>query len=77
MPVDVERVPARRLEAGDLVDIVGDGAVPVDRDPVVVPEHDQLVQLEVAGDADELLAHAFHQVAVGRDDVSVVVDDPG
>ena len=75
VPVDVERVPARRLEAGDLVDIVGDRTVPVDGDPVVVPEDDQLVELEMAGDADRFLAHAFHQVAVGGDDVGVVIDD--
>ena len=29
----------------------------------------------MAGDADRFLAHAFHQVAVGGDDISVVIDD--
>ena len=31
----------------------------------------------MAGDADRLLAHAFHQVAVGGDDIGMVVDDAG
>ena len=31
----------------------------------------------MTGDADQLLAHAFHQVAVGGDDIGVVIDDPG
>ena len=76
VPVDVGRIPARRLEAGDLVDVVGeDRDLPVDRDPVVVPENNQLVELEMAGDADRFVAHAFHQVAVGSDDIGVVIDD--
>ena len=29
----------------------------------------------MAGDADRLLAYAFHQIAVGGDDISVVIDD--
>src|ERR1700733_355159 len=49
----------------------------VDRDPIVVPENDQLVELEMAGDADRLVAYAFHQVAVGGEDVSVVINDSG
>jgi hypothetical protein len=31
---------------------------------VVVPEHDQLVQLQMPGERDRLLADAFHQAAV-------------
>ena len=69
------RIPARRLEADDLIDVVGKRALPVDRDPVVVPEDDELIELEMAGDANRLLTHAFHQVAVGGEDVSVMVDD--
>ncbi len=48
---------------------------PVDRDAVVVEEDDQLAQPEVAGDRDRLVADPLHQVAVGGDDVGVVVDD--
>ena len=78
VPVDMGRVPARRLEAGDLVDVVGeDRDLPIDRDPVVVPENNQLIELEMAGDADRFLAHALHQVAVRGDDIGVVIDDPG
>src|SRR5262249_35654427 len=54
--VDADRVPARGLEAGDLV--VGDGEArrPVDRDRIVVPEHDEAAELQVAGERDRLVA---------------------
>src|SRR5580698_6931879 len=75
--VDMKRIPARRLKTGDLINVVGkDRNLPIDRDPIVVPEDNQLVELEMAGDADGFLAYAFHQIAVRSDDIGVVVDDP-
>ena len=67
--------PAGGLEALDLV--VGDRerGRPVDRDRVVVEQHDQLVELEVAGQRDRLLADALHQAAVAGEHVGEVVDD--
>ena len=47
----------------------------VDRDVVVVPEHDQLVELEMAGERDRLLADAFHQAAVAAQHLGVVIDE--
>jgi hypothetical protein len=47
----------------------------VDGDLVVVVQHDQLAEAEVAGEAARLARHALHQVAVGGDDVGAVVDD--
>ena len=47
----------------------------VDRDVVVVPDHDQLVQPEVAGERDRFLGHALHQAAVAAQHVGVVVDE--
>ena len=73
--VDVEGVPAGRLDARDLVGRVRQGDRTVDRDRVVVPEDDQLVELEVAGQRDGFLADAFHQAAVAADHISVVVDE--
>ena len=50
-----------------------DGAV--DGDVVVVPDDDQLVELEVAGQRDRFLADAFHQAAVAGQHTGVVVDE--
>ncbi len=73
--VDPHRAPARRLEARDLV--VGDGkrGRPVDGDRVVVEQHDQLVELEVPGQRDGLVADALHQAAVAGDHIGKVIDD--
>ncbi len=61
---------ARRFDR--LMDCVG--IMPVDRDTVVVEQHDQLVELEMAGERDRFLRQAFHQVAVGGEHEGVVVD---
>ena len=47
----------------------------VDRNAVVVEQHDQPVELEMAGERDRFLADAFHQVAVGGEHVGLVIDD--
>ena len=75
MAVDQAGVPAGRLEAGDLVGGVGQRHGAVDGDVVVVPEDDQLVELEVAGERDRFLADAFHQAAVAGQHIGVVVDE--
>ena len=46
----------------------------VDGDAVVVAQHDQLVELQVPGERDRLLADAFHQAAVAGEHIGVVVD---
>jgi hypothetical protein len=43
---------------------------------VVVPDDDQLVELEMAGQRDGFLADAFHQAAVAGEHIGVVVDQP-
>ena len=73
--VDAARRPAGGLEALHLVDRVGQRQRAVDRDAVVVEQHDQLVEPQVPGERDRLLGDAFHQVAVGGEHVGVVVDD--
>ena len=56
--------------------MVGDGQAggAVDRDRVVVPEGDQLAELEVACQRDRLLADALHQAAIAHEDIGIVVD---
>ena len=73
--VDMLGVPARGLEARHLVDRGGEIGVAVDGDAVVVPEDDQLVQLQMAGEVDRLVADALHEAAVARDHIGVVIDD--
>ena len=73
--VDAHRAPAGGLEALHLVGRVGERDRAVDRDAVVVEEDDQLVQPQVAGERDRLLADAFHQVAVAGEHIGVVVDE--
>ena len=66
--------PARRLEAFRLIGGVRQADIAVDGDVVVVPQHDQILELQVSGQADGFLADAFHQVAVAGDDIGLVVD---
>ena len=42
---------------------------------VIVVQNDQLAELEVAGERGSFRRDAFHQVAVARDAIGVVVDD--
>ena len=49
--------------------------VGVDRDPVVVVEHDQLAQAERSGKRAGLVRDALHQAAVPGKHVGVVIDD--
>ena len=68
-------IPAGGGEALLLVGRIRQRHGAVDRDVVVVPDHDQLVQPKVAGERDRLLGNAFHQAAVAAQHVSVVVDE--
>ena len=67
--------PAGRFEALDLIDRVRERQRTVDRNAIVVKQHNQLVELEVSGERDRLLAEAFHQVAVGGEHIGMMVDD--
>ncbi len=76
MPVHGSRMPAIRREAHDLV--VGDGerGGAVDRDAVVVEQHDQAAEAQVSGQGRRFVADAFHQAAIAGDHIGVVVDEP-
>jgi hypothetical protein len=74
--VDPLHVPALSFEAAaDVVGVERDRGGSVDCDVVVVVEEDQLAEAELAGDRCGLAGDSLHQVAVGADDVDVVVDD--
>jgi hypothetical protein len=74
--VDVaDHQPAVGLEATRRV--VGEpaGDIAVDGDAVVVPEGDQLVQAEAAGQRTGFVRDTFHQAAVAEEHPGAVVDD--
>ena len=75
--VDPPRIPAAGLEPPQLVDRIRQRQRTVDRDAVVVEQHREARQPQMAGERDRLLADTFHEVAVGRDDIGAVVDHVG
>ena len=75
--LDNLHVPAVRLVAGGRVLGERDVGVVLDRDLVVVVEHDEVAQLLGARQRGGLAGDAFLHVAVGGDDVDVVVERAG
>src|SRR5882672_4398174 len=75
--VDPLDVPAGRGEALLVVFRGRQRGRAVDRDAIVVEQHDQPAEAEVAGERDRLLADAFHQAAVARDHIGKVIDHVG
>jgi hypothetical protein len=75
VPIDPYRRPAIRHEALDLVVGHRPFGRPAERDPVVVEQHDQPAQAEMAGERRRLVADPFHQVAVAGQHAGAVVDD--
>ncbi|MNZ77246.1 hypothetical protein D3C78_957760 [compost metagenome] len=72
MAIDADGVPVNGLEAGDLVGAVGEANFTVDGDVVVVPEQNELVELQVAGKRDGFVADAFHEAAVAAKHIGKV-----
>ncbi len=77
MTVDTARIPAGGFEAPHLIDGIRKLQRSVDRDRIVVVEHDQLAELQVPGERDRLLTDALHEIAVGSEHVGAMVDDLG
>ncbi len=75
LAIDQLGSPARGLETLYLVDRVRQRGRAVDRNAIVVIEHDQLVELPMPGQRDRFLRHPFHQIAVGAEHIGVMVDD--
>src|SRR5262245_38440330 len=75
MPVDPRGMPVRRPEA--LNPVIGDGQAgrTVDRAFVVIKQHDQPTDAEMASRTNRLLAAPLHEVAVAGQAVRVVADD--
>ena len=73
--VHMQHLPAVRGEALFGVVAAREIRAAVDRDAVVVEEADQLAQLDVTGVAGRFVRDAFHEAAVARHEVGVVIDD--
>jgi len=77
MTINSNRVPARGAETCVLVCGIRDRDRAIDRDVVVIPENNELVQLQMASKRNRFLRNAFHQAAVTCDDIGVVVLEVG
>src|SRR5690606_23008239 len=64
VPVAFDGVPAGGAVTGGNVLAGGKVGVAVDGDVVVVPQHVEIAQAEVPGEADRLVVDPFHQAAV-------------
>ena len=76
-PVHALRVPAVSGVAAEHVLVEGDVGLVLDRDLVVVPDHDEVAELLDARDGGRLGGDALLQVAVGDHDVDEVVEGRG
>ena len=68
-------VPAVGVETGGAVLGEGEGGVAFDGDVVVVVEVDEFAEAEVPGEGGGFGGDAFHEVAVGDDGVSIMVNE--
>ena len=73
--VDMGDMPAGGGETRDLVRRGRKARRPVDRDGIVVPEQDQLCELQMSGEVDRLMADAFHQAAVAGEHIGEMIDE--
>ena len=76
-PAQPLHVPAVGLVPGGDVLGLGDVRVVLDRDEVVVVEHDQVAQFLVRGQRGDLVADALLDVAVGGEGVDEVIERRG
>ena len=78
--VDIDRImavagkhrPARSGKAGFLVGDIGDRNFAINRDAIVIPQHNQVFQLVLACQRQRLLADALHQAAIARHHIGAV-----
>jgi len=74
-PRSPDDLPAECAKAGPHVLREGEVGAPLDRDPVVVVEADELAEPERSRETRRLARHALHEVAVRAENVGRVVDD--
>ncbi len=77
MAIHAHGMPVIGLEALDHIVRAGEVGRAVDRDAIVVEQHDQPAKLQVACQGAGLVADALHQAAIAGDRVGEVVDQLG
>ena len=75
MAVDPAGRPPRRLKARQLIVRTRQRGRSIDRDLVVVEQHDQAAEPEMPGQRNRFVAETLHQAAVAGDDISIVIDE--
>ena len=73
--VDTACRPAGGLEPRNLVIRTRQRCRAVDRNLVVVEQHDQPAEPQMSGQRNRLVAEALHQAAVAGDHVGIVIDE--
>ena len=73
MPIAIEHIPTAGGKARLLVCHVRQADLAVNRDAIVIPQHNQTRQLLLACKGQGFLRHTLHQAPIARDDVSVVI----
>src|SRR5262249_51252929 len=73
-PVAGMRIPSMRGEARFLISDVGEQNRAIDRNRIVVPDQDELVELLASRKADGFVTDAFHQAAVAANHPGAVID---
>ena len=77
VPVGLDHVPVGDPKTRCNVLAYRQGRAAIVRDAVVVPEQNQLGQLQVPSQRNHLLANAFLEAAITDKGVGVVIDEPG
>ena len=66
------------MRGGEALELIvghGEAGGAVDGDLIVVEQHDQAAELEMAGKGDRLVADPFHEAAVAGDGIGEVAHD--
>ena len=73
--IDAAHIPVGGGESGELIGRIRHAHFAVNGDAVVVPQHDEVVELQVARQGDGFLGNAFHQAAVAGQHIGLVIDE--
>ncbi len=73
--IDAAHIPVGGGESGELIGRIRHAHFAVNGDAIVVPQHDEVVELQVARQGDGFLGNAFHQAAVAGQHIGLVIDE--
>ena len=73
--IDSGCIPAGRFKALQLINRVGNREGAVDGNAVIVPQNNEAGEFQMTGKGDGFLRNAFHQIAVGGENIGVMIDE--